>query len=110
MPSYDLFLHFQSDVNLLESWWMNGKHYSRTMKEWLRLQDRNTELALKDLEEDAKMKGMDKIEGRKVFFRFRVYFLACTEFFALNGGEEWGIGHYLFKRKSEIPVSQVVKH
>jgi hypothetical protein len=27
--------------------------------------------------------------------RFRVFFLACAEFFAMDRGETWGLGHYL---------------
>ena len=27
--------------------------------------------------------------------RFRVFFLACGEFFATDRGETWGLGHYL---------------
>ncbi|KIJ49480.1 hypothetical protein M422DRAFT_27845 [Sphaerobolus stellatus SS14] len=99
MASHDLLLHFQSDVSLVQSWWVNGKHYGRTSEEWLKMQDRNIKTSIQNLEKDAKMKAMDKEEGRKAFFRFRIFFLACAEFFALNNGEEWGVGHYLFKRK-----------
>jgi len=73
MLSHDLLLHFQSDVTLLQSWWMNGKHYGRTSEAWLKLQDKNAKAALKELEEDAKAKGMDKIEGRKAFYRYIYY-------------------------------------
>jgi len=99
MASHDLLLHFQSDVTLLESWWVNGRHYGQTSEAWLKLQDKNAKNAIKELEEDAKSKGLDKEEGRKAFYRFRVFFLAVAEFFSLNNGEEWGVGHYLFKRK-----------
>ncbi|KAF8585946.1 S-adenosyl-L-methionine-dependent methyltransferase [Ramaria rubella] len=99
MPSYDLLLHFQSDVTLLQSWWVNGRHYARTLEAWLQLQDKHAKQSLAELERDAEAKGLGKEEGRKAFYRFRVFFLACAEFFALNGGEEWGVGHYLFKRK-----------
>ena len=60
MPSHDLFvcfyvitftmalladllvqLYFQSDLTLIRSWYLPGTHYSRTLEDWLRLQDRN---------------------------------------------------------------------
>ncbi|KAI5121554.1 hypothetical protein M0805_000735 [Coniferiporia weirii] len=99
MPSHDLLLYFQSDLTLVKSWFINGRHYSRTLEAWLRLQDRNAQAGLAELERDAQAKGMDLAEGRKAFYRFRVFYIACAEFFGLNGGEEWGVGHYLFKRK-----------
>lgn len=27
--------------------------------------------------------------------RFRVFFMSCGEFFNLDKGETWGLGHYL---------------
>lgn len=99
MPSHDLLLYFQSDVTLIKSWFVNGKHYSHTLEDWLRLQDANSKEGLSVLEKDAKCKGLDPSEGRKAFYRFRVFYIACSEFFGLHGGEEWGVGQYLFKRK-----------
>ncbi|KAH7911034.1 S-adenosyl-L-methionine-dependent methyltransferase [Hygrophoropsis aurantiaca] len=98
MPSHDLFAYFQSDLTLIRSWYINGRHYSRTLEDWLKKQDRNGQQGLAELEQDAEAKGLDKEEGRKAFYRFRVFYMACSELFAMNGGEEWGVGHYLFKR------------
>ncbi|CAI4210204.1 unnamed protein product [Parascedosporium putredinis] len=33
MPSADLLLYFQADLNIEKQWWINGKHYSKTC-EW----------------------------------------------------------------------------
>ncbi|KAL5528660.1 hypothetical protein ACEPAF_7796 [Sanghuangporus sanghuang] len=100
MPSHDLLLYFQSDVTLVKTWFLDGKHYSRTLEAWLRQQDAHSKKGLAELEQDAKAKGLDPAEGRKAFYRFRLFYIACAEFFGLNGGEEWGVGHYLFKRKN----------
>ncbi|KDR75126.1 hypothetical protein GALMADRAFT_1332334 [Galerina marginata CBS 339.88] len=99
MPSHDLFLYFQSDLTLLRSWYLPGTHYSRTLEEWLRLQDKNGKRGLKELEEDAIEKGQPAIEGTKAYHRFRVFYMACSELFKMDEGEQWGIGHYLFKAK-----------
>ncbi|GJE97731.1 SAM-dependent methyltransferase [Phanerochaete sordida] len=99
MPSHDLLLYFQDDLSIVRSWWLNGRHYSRTLEDWLKRQDRNATLGLAELENDAERQGLGREHGRKTFYRFRVFYIACAEFFGLNGGEEWGVGHYLFKRK-----------
>ncbi|KAF8893483.1 S-adenosyl-L-methionine-dependent methyltransferase [Infundibulicybe gibba] len=99
MPSHDLFLYFQSDLTLLRSWYLSGTHYSRTLEDWLTLQDKNGKVGLKELEADAVAKGKDAVEGRKAFYRFRVFYLACSELFNMDGGQQWGVGHYLFKAK-----------
>lgn len=93
MPSLDLFTYFQSDLTLLHSTYLNGTHYARTLEAWLKLQDSHSKEALKILTDDGGE------EGRKTFYRFRVFFMACAEFFALDGGETWGIGRYLFEKK-----------
>jgi len=99
MPSHDLFLYFQTDLTLIRSWYINGKNYSQTLEDWLKKQDRNAKAGLAELEQDAKLKGVDKLEARNAFYRFRVFYIACSELFNYNNGEEWGVGHYLFKRK-----------
>lgn len=101
MPSFDLFTYFQEDMVLQRNWWINGRHYSRTLEDWLKLQDKNNQSgsSVKALEKDALATGMTAEEGRASFYRFRVFFLTCAEFFGLDGGETWGVGHYLFRKR-----------
>lgn len=102
-PTYSLLLskqlYFQSDLTLLRSWYISGTNYSQTSEHWLKLQDKNKKAGLAELEADAEAKGLSREEGRKAFYRFRVFYIAVAEFFGLNGGDEWGVGHYLFKAK-----------
>ncbi|KAJ3851287.1 S-adenosyl-L-methionine-dependent methyltransferase [Lentinula lateritia] len=100
MPSHDLLLYFQDDLTLVRSWYLSGTHYSRTLEAWLKLQDQNGEAGLQELQADAKAKGLDPTEGVKAFYRFRVFYMACSELFDFNRGQEWGVGHYLFTRKN----------
>ncbi|EPQ28129.1 uncharacterized protein PFL1_04456 [Pseudozyma flocculosa PF-1] len=101
MPSHDLFLHFQQHVVLQDMWWVNGTHYAKTCEHWLQKQDALNKGAksVELLRQDAQKKGIDPSEGEKTFYRFRVFYLACAEFFATNDGNEWGVGHYLFRRR-----------
>jgi cyclopropane fatty-acyl-phospholipid synthase-like methyltransferase len=94
MPSLDLFTYFQQDLTLLHSSYLNGVHYSKTLEAWLKLQDKHGKEGLKILTD-----SMGEEEGRKTWYRFRVFFIACSEFFALDGGETWGVGRYLFQKK-----------
>ncbi|KAH8827909.1 S-adenosyl-L-methionine-dependent methyltransferase [Flagelloscypha sp. PMI_526] len=95
MASHDLFLYFQDDVTLLKSWYISGVNYSKSLEAWLALQDKNRTVGLKVLEE-----AMGPVEGRKTFNRFRVFYMACSELFNMDHGQQWGVGHYLFKAKN----------
>ncbi|KZT66345.1 S-adenosyl-L-methionine-dependent methyltransferase [Daedalea quercina L-15889] len=99
MPSHDLLLYFQDDLTLLRSWYVNGRHYARTCEDWLVRQDSNATVSMGKLELDALNKGIGAEEGRKMFYRFRVFYMACAELFGMKGGEEYGVGHYLFRRR-----------
>ncbi|KXN90944.1 (S)-coclaurine N-methyltransferase [Leucoagaricus sp. SymC.cos] len=99
MPSHDLFTYFQDNLTLMRSWYISGKHYSKTCEDWLKVQDKNRAAGLKELKDDAAVKGKATEEGRKAFYRFRVFYMACSELFNMNEGQEWGVGHYLFKAK-----------
>lgn len=94
MPSFDLFSYFQRDLSLVWSSYLNGTHYARTLEAWLQLQDKNGKQGMKEL-----CDAMGVEEGTKTYYRFRVFFMACAEFFGLDGGETWGVGKYLFVKK-----------
>ena len=93
MPSFDLFEHFQDDVEMVESWKVSGEHYSRTSEAWLERMDQN-EKELAPLFE--KTYGE---EAKKFWVYWRVFFMSCAELFGYRGGEEWLVGHYLFRRR-----------
>ena len=93
MPSFDLFEHFQRDVELVESWRVSGEHYSRTSEAWLERMDANEE-TLRPL--------FDKTYGdqaQRFWVYWRVFFMSCAELFGYRGGDEWLVGHYLFRRR-----------
>lgn len=54
----------------------------------------------KVLREDALKQGKPASDGDVLFNRFRVFYLAVAEFFALDKGDQWGVAHYTFRRAS----------
>ena len=90
MPSDDLLTRFQDHLRLEEQWRWNGSHYARTLEAWLALMDARKATAWPIL---AKAYG-DEI--RVWWGRWRIFFMACAEFFALYDGEEWYVSHYRF--------------
>ncbi|KAJ7542174.1 hypothetical protein O6H91_10G093500 [Diphasiastrum complanatum] len=94
MPADGLLLYFQDDVSILNHWRISGNHYSRTSEEWLKNMDRNLE-SVKIIFE----KTYGESEVRKWIAYWRAFFIAVSELFGFNNGEEWMVSHYLFKRK-----------
>ncbi len=67
--------------------WVNGTHYSRTLEAWLRHQDANRRAVLRIF---AATYGQEA--ALKWFVYWRLFYLACSELFNFNEGEEWGVG------------------
>jgi cyclopropane-fatty-acyl-phospholipid synthase len=96
MPSRDLLLYFQRDLAIEKHWYVNGVHYSKTLEAWLRKHDANYKTII-PLFEETYGKG----NAVKWFVYWRLFYIACSEFFAFNGGNRWGVGHYLFSNKKK---------
>ena len=100
MPSDDLLLHFQDNVILNDHWFVNGTHYAKTCEAWLA----NT---------DAHSAEIHAIMGRtygaanatKWLARWRIFYMSCAELFNYNKGEEWGVSHYLFRKRPVLPIA-----
>lgn len=97
MPSVDLFLYFQNGVRIEDYWIVNGKHYSRTLEEWLQKMDANHDKVMKVLREAY---GND---ADQQFFNWRLFFIFCSEVFAYDDGNEWIVSQHLF-RKQQLSV------
>ena len=94
MPSKDIFEFFDEDLTVAESWEINGKHYSKTSKSWLKNIDKNSKIVNQILNQHYDEKNI-------WFNRWRIFFLACEEFFKINDGKEWFVSHYLLEKKNK---------
>ncbi|RKP05690.1 methyltransferase [Thamnocephalis sphaerospora] len=94
MPSESLFMNYQQDLRVVNRWAINGSHYGATSEAWLKTLDSNRETAIERVLDEALQ------EAHVRFNRWRVFFMAVAECFAYDGGEEWGVVHYLFARQS----------
>jgi cyclopropane-fatty-acyl-phospholipid synthase len=93
MPAHDLLMQFQDDLNLLQDWKVNGRHYRQTAEHWLKNMDARRDEIL-PLFRDAY--GPDQAE--KWWAYWRVFYMACAELWGYRDGEEWLVSHYLFEK------------
>ena len=94
MPCKDIFQYFEDELEIINQWDINGNHYSKTCKAWLNNHYKNKKKIL-----DIFEKHYD--EPKIWFNRWRIFFLSCEAFFALNNGKEYFVTHYLFKKSNQ---------
>jgi cyclopropane-fatty-acyl-phospholipid synthase len=94
MPSENLLLHFQDDLRVVRNWWVGGQHYERTANQWLERMDAAREPIM-----EVFRKAYGERNARIWFQRWRMFYMAVAELFGYAGGNEWGVGHYLFEKR-----------
>lgn len=93
MPSWDLLMRCQGCLPLDEAWEVNGNHYAKTLEAWLDNADARRETLMPILED-----VYGKPQARVWLQRWRMFFMACSELFAYDKGQQWFVGHYRFGR------------
>ncbi len=93
MPSTELPLHFQQDLDIEKLWRWNGRHYARTCNAWLAQMDMRREQVIPVLKATY---GIN--EAERWWMRWRMFFMACAELFAWDDGREWFVSHYRFRK------------
>ena len=91
MPSMDIFEYFADEFAIVNQWNINGNNYSKTCNAWLNNHYKNKEKILDTFNRHY--------HNPKIWFnRWRIFFLSCEAFFALNNGKEYFVSHYLLKK------------
>jgi cyclopropane-fatty-acyl-phospholipid synthase len=94
MPSESLLTLTNKHMIVERHWRINGRHYAKTLRAWLDRIDSNHKDAIAILGRHHGLEG-----ARLQFGRWRIFFMACEELFAFNGGEEWYVAHYLLRKR-----------
>jgi cyclopropane-fatty-acyl-phospholipid synthase len=74
-----------------EEWWIPGSHYARTCEAWLDRLDRSRSQVHQALTPVYGNADVDVWVQR-----WRMFFMACSEMFAFDGGRQWGVVHQTF--------------
>lgn len=96
MPSDELPARFQAHFDLDRRWRVNGRHYARTCRAWLE----NLDVA-RDRLMPILVETYGQADAGIWFNRWRLFFMACEEFFGFRQGEEWWVSHYLFRKPTD---------
>ncbi|MFA8300717.1 MAG: cyclopropane-fatty-acyl-phospholipid synthase family protein [Hyphomicrobiales bacterium] len=96
MPSEDLLPYFaeQNSFTTKSHWTVSGLHYQKTLEAWLNKMDKQ----IGTITPILKATYGSEYKTWKTYWR--VFFMACSECFGFNNGNEWRVSHYLFEKTS----------
>lgn len=95
MPSHDIFDHLNTPFEVEESIFVSGRHYQLTSDAWLSNLDERKGDILPILSETYGSRFTTTW-----FHRWRLFFIACSELFGYQGGNQWGLSHHLLRSSS----------
>ncbi|NWJ42121.1 MAG: class I SAM-dependent methyltransferase [Geothrix sp.] len=92
MPADGYLLRFQEQLHLEDHWRVSGTHYQATAEAWLHNQDAHRDEIL------SLFQATYGAEASWRFLQWRIFFMACAELWGFQGGSEWFVSHYRFRR------------
>ncbi len=99
MPSENLLHLFAKDLHVVKQWEWNGKQYQKTSDAWLARLDANRNRVMPILNS-----AYGSRNSRRWFNRWRMFFLACSELFGCEEGNEWFVSHYLLEQHRDATI------
>lgn len=97
MPSDDLPLAFQQDLQFVRRQRWDGRHYEKTANAWLENMDK-AKAQLSPFFKQVYGEGNEQMW----WARWRIFYMACAELFAYDKGQQWWVSHYLFKKPRQV--------
>ena len=88
MPSHKDFHRLVAPFAVEQSWWENGLHYQKTLDAWLGLLDAHRTEVTRTI---APVYGE---QTDRWVQRWRIFLMACSEFFGYAGGDLLGVSHH----------------
>ena len=106
MPASDTLSEFQQDLRLERQWNVNGRHYEKTARAWLRNLDANRLAATAALSNGDRA-TIDDAKIARAIERWRIFFMACEELFSFDDYSQWQVSHYLFAPRLPLASDDV---
>lgn len=97
MPSDHLLLYFNDHVTIEKHWHVNGNHYSKTAEAWLQNMDKHKKEII-----PLFVQTYGQETALKWWVYWRIFYMACSELWGYNNGDEWMVSHYLFSKKQQL--------
>ena len=93
MPSHDLLLRFQHDLEVRERWALSGSHYARTLGAWRARLDAHDDRARAVLGAAGERRAARALAG------WRLFLLSTEQMWGWREGREWMVSQYLLERR-----------
>lgn len=93
MPSHDYVARVPSSFRAEQSWWIEGEHYRRTLDAWLALLDGRID------EVREVLTPVYRTDLDVWVRRWRMFFMACSEFFG-HRSRDLGVSHHVLRAAS----------
>ncbi len=92
MPSHELPLLFQRDLQIEHRWAVSGTHYARTLRAWIERFDQNRG----ELMVVLRRSGRSKSQARRLLAAWRLFLISTEVMWGSGRGNRWLVSHYLF--------------